>query len=179
MALVGTGCNLEWLINKELLISGPEAAAFVEPEEKTVKFYLKQQQEYYTLKQRQKSIAEEKNLTKDNVEIKLMANINSVNDIKEANENGAQGVGLFRSEYLFINGVLPSTEDEQFEVYKQLLLCNKKANRWLLEHWILALIKFQIIIRICFLKHPLPLELGEYAFVCSILIFLPNNCVRF
>ena len=125
VALVGTGCNLEWLINKELLISGPEAAAFVEPEEKTVKFYLKQQQEYYTLKQRQKSIAEEKNLTKDNVEIKLMANINSVNDIKEANENGAQGVGLFRSEYLFMNGVLPPTENEQFEVYKQLLLCNK------------------------------------------------------
>ncbi|MGN1034237.1 MAG: phosphoenolpyruvate--protein phosphotransferase [Oscillospiraceae bacterium] len=126
VALVGTGCNLEWLINKELLISGPEAAAFVEPEERTVKFYLKQQQEYYILKQRQKSIAaEEKNLTKDDVEIKLMANINSVNDIKEANKNGAQGVGLFRSEYLFINGVLLPTEDEQFEVYKQLLLCNK------------------------------------------------------
>ena len=126
VALVGTGCNLEWLINKELIISGPEAAAFVEPEEQTVKFYLKQQQEYYTLKRRQKSIAaEEKNLTKDNVEIKLMANINSVSDIKEAEKNGAQGVGLFRSEYLFINRVLPPTEDEQFEVYKQLLLSNK------------------------------------------------------
>lgn len=125
VALVGTGCNLEWLIDKELIISGPEAAAFIEPEKETVKFYLKQQKEYNTQKQQQRSVAEEKNLTKDNVEIKLMANINSVKDIKEANENGAQGVGLFRSEYMFMNRVLPPTEDEQFEIYKQLLLSNK------------------------------------------------------
>ena len=117
VALVGTGCNLEWLIDKELIISGPEAAAFIEPEKETVKFYLKQQKEYNTQKQQQRSVAEEKNLTKDNVEIKLMANINSVKDIKEANENGAQGVGLFRSEYMFMNRVLPPTEDEQFEIY--------------------------------------------------------------
>ena len=78
-----------------------------------------------------KELEEYKNLpsiTKDGHEVELMANIGDVNDISIVIENAAEGVGLFRSEFLYMNSDDFPTENEQFEAYKKVAesMPNKK-----------------------------------------------------
>ncbi len=64
-------------------------------------------------------------VTKDGIKVKLYANCNSVNDVELALKNGAEGVGLVRSEFLVTdNGKIPS-EQEQYEFYKDILRAAK------------------------------------------------------
>src|SRR5256885_9036277 len=55
----------------------------------------------------------------DGVTVELQANIELPQDVKEANEAGAAGIGLFRSEFLFLNRDDLPSEDEQFEAYRE------------------------------------------------------------
>lgn len=59
--------------------------------------------------------------TKDGFTIEIAANIDSAGQFEEAKKEGAYGVGLFRTEFMFMNGDLPD-EETQFEIYKKLLL---------------------------------------------------------
>lgn len=54
--------------------------------------------------------------------IDLLANISSVDSIREAKRKGAAGVGLFRTEFIFLNRLTPPTEEEQFEIYREAAL---------------------------------------------------------
>lgn len=60
-------------------------------------------------------------LTMDNVHIEVAANIGDVNDAKIAADNGADGIGLLRSEFLFLERLTAPTEEEQFEAYSTML----------------------------------------------------------
>lgn len=59
------------------------------------------------------------NRTLDGVEIKIFANIGNISDIQSALDNDAAGIGLFRSEFLFIETAMYPTEEEQFDIYKR------------------------------------------------------------
>ena len=61
-------------------------------------------------------------VTKDGFEVSLAANIGTPNDVDMALENDAEGIGLFRSEFIFMNREHQPTEDEQFEQYKEVLV---------------------------------------------------------
>lgn len=61
-------------------------------------------------------------VTKDGFKISLAANIGTPNDVDAVLENDAEGIGLFRSEFIFMNREHQPTEDEQFEEYKEVLL---------------------------------------------------------
>ena len=61
-------------------------------------------------------------VTKDGFKISLTANIGVPNDVDMALENDAEGIGLFRSEFIFMNREHQPTEDEQFEQYKEVLV---------------------------------------------------------
>ena len=79
----------------------------------------------------QKELEEYKNqlsITKDGHKVELMANIGNVNDINIVLENTAEGVGLFRSEFLYMNSDDFPTENEQYEAYKKVAenMPNKK-----------------------------------------------------
>lgn len=65
------------------------------------------------------------NITKDGVRIQLYANIGSVSDIGSVLENDAGGIGLFRSEFLYLKGSRLPNEDEQFKAYKEVLSAMK------------------------------------------------------
>lgn len=60
--------------------------------------------------------------TTDGFRVQIAANIESHTQMPELRASGARGVGLFRTEFLFLNQVVPPDEDSQFEIYKQLLL---------------------------------------------------------
>ena len=85
---------------------------------------------YYTQK---KSILDEINhdlrkqiglpsVTKDGFNVSIAANIGTPNDVEMVLENDAEGIGLFRSEFIFMNREHQPTEDEQFEQYKEVLV---------------------------------------------------------
>ncbi|MGL1958267.1 MAG: phosphoenolpyruvate--protein phosphotransferase [Colwellia sp.] len=60
-------------------------------------------------------------ITTDNVEVEVAANIGDVKEAKKAAEQGADGIGLLRSEFLFMNRLTAPTEDEQFQAYSEML----------------------------------------------------------
>lgn len=70
---------------------------------------------------------DKESLTKDGIEIEISANIASEEDVKYVLENGADGVGLFRSEFIYMNRADAPSEDEQYAIYKAVLegLSNK------------------------------------------------------
>ena len=61
-------------------------------------------------------------MTLDGREVELLANIELPDDLHEALENGAMGIGLFGSEFLFLNRQGLPSEDEQFEAYRQVAI---------------------------------------------------------
>jgi phosphotransferase system enzyme I (PtsI) len=61
-------------------------------------------------------------VTKDGFAVSLSANIGTPNDVDMALQNDAEGIGLFRSEFIFMNRERQPTEDEQFEQYKEVLV---------------------------------------------------------
>src|SRR2546428_798319 len=70
-------------------------------------------------RQKLKRLRPARSATMDGVVIALQANIELPQDVKEANEAGAAGIGLFRSEFLFLNRDDLPSEDEQFEAYRE------------------------------------------------------------
>ena len=83
--------------------------------------------EYNTRRQKylyfDKEFHEQKDLeakTRDGVVIRMMANIESSSDLTHLDEHGAEGVGLFRTEYLFLRGSIQPGEDEQYADYRKL-----------------------------------------------------------
>ncbi len=72
---------------------------------------------YRVRRQRLRRLRETPAVTRDGVEIKLLANIELPDDVPEALANGALGVGLFRTEFLFMNRQEPPTEEEHYDAY--------------------------------------------------------------
>lgn len=80
-----------------------------------------QEKEWVNLKSELLTFKGEKTITKDNCEFKLEANVGSSKDLDSALENDAQGIGLFRTEFLYMENTNFPTEEEQFNEYKTAL----------------------------------------------------------
>ena len=105
----------------EIIIDGYSGFLIVNPDERTREAYLLKAQEaskFYS------SLLEETELhaeTRDGFLVQMAGNIEKLEDVQELKKSGAEAVGLFRSEISFLATPEPPTEDEQFELYKQLL----------------------------------------------------------
>lgn len=103
-----------------VIIDSFSGRLLLHPSQKSFEFYNKRRQDYIFFDKKLES--EEAGLaaeTKDGVRVYLKGNVESSHDIKSAIDHGAEGIGLFRSEYLFMNrGSFPSDE-EQFQEYKK------------------------------------------------------------
>ncbi|WFQ90369.1 phosphoenolpyruvate--protein phosphotransferase [Mycoplasma feriruminatoris] len=77
--------------------------------------------EYLELKKQLKKFKDQPSLTKDKVKKLIEANIGSTNDIQSVLDSGAEGIGLFRTEFLYMDNDHFPTEDEQFEAYKKVV----------------------------------------------------------
>lgn len=103
------------------IVDGFEGVLYVDPDEETIEKYKKlqlQEQEKARLLQELKG---KPNVTKDGREIKLYANIGGVGDVSSVLQNDAGGIGLFRSEFLYLESDSFPTEEEQFNAYRQVV----------------------------------------------------------
>lgn len=119
-ALVGVDLNLNNLQNGTLaVIDGFQGEIIFEPDEETLakaSDKIQKEQEKNRLLQELKG---KNNVTKDGHEINIYANIGNVSDIGYVLENDAGGIGLFRSEFLYLGRTDFPTEEEQYQAYKQ------------------------------------------------------------
>ena len=101
------------------IVDGEAGLIYVGPDEETCKeMQLKKQQEHQKQKMLQQLRGKE-STTSDGQKVMLYANIGSVEDIDAAVRNDAEGVGLFRTEFIYMEKEDYPTEEEQFQIYKQ------------------------------------------------------------
>ncbi|MFD1955113.1 phosphoenolpyruvate--protein phosphotransferase [Paenibacillus thailandensis] len=101
-----------------VVMDGGEGKLFVDPDEETIRFYSDLQRKQAEAKGELSRIAGVKPETPDGKVLNLRANISSFKELEIALESGAQGVGLFRTEFLYMDRNRFPKEEEQFEVYK-------------------------------------------------------------
>lgn len=100
-----------------LIIDGQEGTLYINPDKITIERYQARKKNWLDFKESLQEIADVAPVTVDNSYVNLHANINSVMEIDQVLRNGASGVGLFRTEYLYMDRDSLPGEDEQFEVY--------------------------------------------------------------
>src|SRR5213083_1221226 len=102
-----------------VIVDGREGVLIVNPGARVLEEYRQLRSEIDAERQKLKRLRTARSATMDGVTVDLQANIELPQDVKEANEAGAAGIGLFRSEFLFLNRDDLPSEDEQFEAYRQ------------------------------------------------------------
>ena len=115
-------------IDDRVIVDGFAGKVIINPDGRTEESYRLRAQAADQLKN---ELAQERSLfpdTTDGFRVPVAANIESHLQIPEMRASGAQGVGLFRTEFLFLNQVVPPDEDTQFNIYKQLLLAAEDAS---------------------------------------------------
>jgi len=118
-AVVGLGNISQKVVPGDIvLVDGYEGKVVVNPSEDTLFRYGKLKDERTSIEERLIAFSKKVSETKDGHPIQLQANIETAQEAKKALEIGADGVGLFRTEYLFLKSRSLPTEDEQYEAYR-------------------------------------------------------------
>lgn len=109
------------LINEDdlLIVDGTRGVLIVDPDERVLEEYRLRRNELELERSKLKRLKSARATTLDDLDIGLQANIELPQDIGQVKEVGADGVGLFRTEFLFMNRDTLPSEDEQFEAYRQ------------------------------------------------------------
>lgn len=118
-AIIGAGEALQpEMEGKYAIIDGQTGEAVVEPDDAERERLLKKQAKEKALKELLDQLKGKPNVTKDGRNVMVYCNIGSPADIDAVLQNDGGGIGLFRSEFLYLQGSDYPTEDEQFEAYK-------------------------------------------------------------
>ncbi len=121
-AVVGTKVVLTEVKHGDFLIlDGAEGDVIVNPSSEQIAEYEEKRSAYIAQKEEWKKLKNEKTVTADGHHVELAANIGTPNDVKGVLENGAEAVGLYRTEFLYMDAETFPTEDEQFTAYKTVL----------------------------------------------------------
>jgi phosphotransferase system enzyme I (PtsI) len=121
-AVVGTKTATEEINNGDLVIvDGLKGEVHINPTPELVEQYRKVHADYEVQKAEWAKLVNEPTLTNDNHHVELVANIGTPKDLKGVIENGGEGVGLYRTEFLYMGRDQLPTEEEQFESYKAVL----------------------------------------------------------
>jgi len=105
--------------NELLIVDGTIGVVIVDPDEQVLAEYQLRQQQFDLGRQKLRGLKDRRAVTLDGVPVELQANIELPADVAKAKDNGATGIGLFRSEFLFLNRSDLPDEDEQFEAYRK------------------------------------------------------------
>ncbi|MGX8680045.1 MAG: phosphoenolpyruvate--protein phosphotransferase, partial [bacterium] len=121
-AVVATNCVVEKIKDGDFIVlDGDTGDVIVNPDEAVIEEFKAKKKAYDEYKAELKTLVSAETITTDGHKALLVANIGSPNDLEAVKNNGAEGVGLFRTEFLYMeNDELPS-EETQFEVYKTIL----------------------------------------------------------
>ena len=117
-ALIGVDFPEEGVDGQFGIVDGFDAKFFVEPDEDTKAEYRKLKEENEQKKRLLQELKGKENITKDGTKINLYANIGGVSDVANVLANDAEGIGLFRSEFVYLEKEDYPTEEEQFQIYK-------------------------------------------------------------
>lgn len=104
-----------------LILDGEEGIVIVNPDEETIAKYREKQAKIAEYKKELATLKDAESITIDGRKVELAANIGTPSNVEGALKNGAEGVGLFRTEFLYMDKESLPTEDEQFEAYKAVL----------------------------------------------------------
>ena len=130
-AILARSMNLPTLIQcKEIaddwdgkfaILDGYNACIYIEPEQKIIDELSAKQAEDRKKEAALQELKGKPSVTKDGQKVRVYANIGGPKDVKAVLENDAEGVGLFRSEFVYLNSKTDPSEDEQFAAYKKVL----------------------------------------------------------
>ena len=112
-----------------VVVNGSEGIIAINPEAEELAAYRKLEREFFHLKDQLAANRHHPAVTMDGTALELLANINNVKDAEAATAMGAGGVGLYRTEYLYLTHENVPDEDEQFEVYREIL--EKSPNHYI------------------------------------------------
>lgn len=127
-AIIGADFS-EDVDGKTGIVDGALGKLFIDPDEETLAKYTKQKADLDEKKRLLQELKGKENVTLDGKKINLYANIGGVGDVAEVLENDAGGIGLFRSEFLYLKKDDYPTENEQFEAYRKVaqMMAGKKV----------------------------------------------------
>jgi phosphotransferase system enzyme I (PtsI) len=118
-AVVGAGEQVLTIeTGTSMILNGDSGEVLLEPDEDTLSQYLERQQSQKALQEKTEALAGQPAITLDGHQVEVVANIGSVENVAAAQEMGAEGVGLLRSEFLYLERSSLPTEEEQYKSYK-------------------------------------------------------------
>lgn len=104
---------------EDLVIDGSDGTVFINPEESVKAEYAAKREIFLKEKKELEQYIGKPTITKDGVTVELVANIGKPEDVEKVLQYDGEGVGLFRTEFLFMDRASMPTEEEQFEAYKK------------------------------------------------------------
>jgi len=105
----------------ELIVDAATGTVLVAPDERLLKQFQRLQARQHNERQALAKVGEKRAATLDDQEITLLANIELPEDLNALKGSGAAGVGLYRTEFLFMNRTEPPEEEEQYQAYRQII----------------------------------------------------------
>lgn len=116
-AIIGIDIKEEW-DGLNAIVDGYNGKLIVDPDEETLNTYIEKQKKDIEAKELLKQFKDKEDVTLDGKHIKLYCNIGSVSDTAAVLKSNAQGIGLFRSEFLYLESSDYPSEEVQFQAYK-------------------------------------------------------------
>jgi len=121
-AVVGTKNILDLVEDgDEIILNGIDGYVLLNPSKKEIESHEQLQEDYLEKVTIYKQFKDKKTVTKDGVHVELAANIGNPNDLDGVLASGAEGIGLYRTEFLYMNSQTFPTEEEQYMAYKTVL----------------------------------------------------------
>ena len=118
-ALIGTGIDLDETVDGKIgIVDGTNGVVYVDPDAELLEEMKKKQQEEQEKKRLLQTLKGKENITLDGQKVMLYANVGNIKDLGIALQNDAGGIGLFRSEFIYLGQDHYPTEEEQFQIYK-------------------------------------------------------------
>lgn len=121
-AIVGLGDQLDPIYEgRQVVVDGATGTVIIDPTEAAFADFVAKREEQFEQRALLETLKGKENVTKDGQKVRVYCNIGSPEDVDAIKVNDGGGIGLFRSEFLYLNSSTYPTEDEQFEAYKAVL----------------------------------------------------------
>ncbi len=121
-AVAGVGAEvLSQKNGTKVILDGTKGTVIFAPDEELIDEYRQRIKVSKKIREEAMKYAKEPAITKDGKQVEVVANIGNVEGAKSAVDNGAEGVGLLRTEFLYLEKTKLPTEDEQFQIYRDIL----------------------------------------------------------
>ena len=119
-ALIGTDVPLDESVDGHMgIVDGNNGYLYIDPDDETLEKMRKEQKKDSEKKELLLQLKGKEDVTLDGIHIKLYANIGNIKDVVNVLDNDAAGIGLFRSEFIYLERDTYPTEEEQFSIYRK------------------------------------------------------------